>query len=64
MPSLRLRQCKQRASADARREIALREERETLQKEVLKLQEEPIEPSNHRESHLFIGMNKGICRGP
>lgn len=35
-----LQQCKQRASADARREIALREERETLQKEVLKLQEE------------------------
>lgn len=35
-----LQQCKQRASADARREIALREERETLQKELLKLQEE------------------------
>eukprot|EP00435_Cladocopium_sp_Y103_P030930 s3609_g7.t1 len=35
-----VQQCKQRASTDARREIALREERETLQKEVLKLQEE------------------------
>ena len=52
MPSLR--QCKQRASADAWREIALREERETLQKEVLKLQEEPIEPSNHRDEEPSI----------
>jgi hypothetical protein len=49
-----LRQCKQRASADARREIALREERETLQKEVLKLQEEPIEPSNRRDEEPSI----------